>query len=58
MKRKSNLLKWIIIFIFVLCLVSMAWAGDDCKAIYGNGSHRFSLATGSPGELGLLEKLG
>ncbi len=57
MKRKGNLLKGIIISIFVLCLVSMAWAANDCKAIYGNGSHKFSLATGSPGELGLLEKL-
>ncbi|WP_100379110.1 substrate-binding domain-containing protein [Polynucleobacter brandtiae] len=27
-------------------------------AVYGNGSNVFKLATGSPGELGLLEKLG
>ena len=33
-----------------------AWAGD-CTATYGNGGKVFSLATGSPGELGLLEEL-
>ncbi len=29
----------------------------DCKATYGNSDHVFRLATGSPGELGLLEEL-
>jgi tungstate transport system substrate-binding protein len=57
MKRKGNLVKGIVIFIFLFSLAAMALAADDCKAVYGNGSHRFSLATGSPGELGLLEKL-
>jgi len=28
-----------------------------CEAVYGDGSVEFSLATGSPGELGLLEAL-
>jgi tungstate transport system substrate-binding protein len=32
-------------------------AGDEYEAIYGNGSHKIILATGSPGELGLLESL-
>jgi len=32
-------------------------ASEDCKAVYGNGSHTFSLATGSPGELGMLKAL-
>jgi tungstate transport system substrate-binding protein len=32
-------------------------AGDACTATYGNGTNRFSLATGSPGELGLLKVL-
>lgn len=36
---------------------AFAQAADNCKAIYGNGSTTFTLATGSPGELGLLEKL-
>jgi len=33
-----------------------AWAAD-CTATYGSGAKAFSLATGSPGELGLLEEL-
>ena len=32
-------------------------AGDACTETYGSGPHRFSLATGSPGELGLLKVL-
>ena len=30
----------------------------ECEGLYGSGSARFSLATGSPGELGLLKVLG
>lgn len=29
----------------------------DCDAVYGSGKHEFRLATGSPGELGLLNML-
>ena len=32
-------------------------AADETGATYGNGKNRFSLATGSPGELGLLKLL-
>ena len=32
-------------------------AADETGATYGNGKSRFSLATGSPGELGLLKLL-
>lgn len=32
-------------------------AAQKPEATWGTGQHRFSLATGSPGELGLLEKL-
>ncbi len=32
-------------------------AEGPCNAVYGQGPHKFSLATGSPGELGLLEAL-
>jgi tungstate transport system substrate-binding protein len=32
-----------------------AFAEDKCTAVYGTGNHNFSLATGSPGELGLLK---
>ena len=47
----------------VLALVAcLLWgtavnAGDKPTAVYGSGVHKFSLATGSPGELGLLKVL-
>jgi len=56
--RKSR--KWLsfgVFFLFLFSFLSVASAADDCKAVYGSGSHRFTLATGSPGELGLLEVL-
>jgi len=34
-----------------------AFAADESGATYGAGRNRFSLATGSPGELGLLKLL-
>jgi tungstate transport system substrate-binding protein len=43
------------LFVFVFTLT--AHAGDNCTALYGDGENIFTLATGSPGELGLLEKL-
>jgi tungstate transport system substrate-binding protein len=42
---------------FVISSISGAIAAEECKAVYGDGSHQFKLATGSPGELGLLEVL-
>lgn len=45
------------ILVLALALAALpAWAGD-CAATYGTGAKAFSLATGSPGELGLLEQL-
>jgi tungstate transport system substrate-binding protein len=35
-----------------------AWAGEKYDGLYGPGPQEFSLATGSPGELGLLQELG
>jgi tungstate transport system substrate-binding protein len=32
-------------------------AQENCTEIYGSAAHRFSLATGSPGELGLIKAL-
>jgi tungstate transport system substrate-binding protein len=32
-------------------------AQDQCTAVYGSGANLFSLATGSPGELGVLKAL-
>jgi len=44
--------------IFVLALVSQPLAEQKCTETYGDGPNAFSLATGSPGELGLLKALG
>jgi tungstate transport system substrate-binding protein len=43
-----------LMFLLVACI---GQAADDCKETYGTGGQLFTLATGSPGELGLLEKL-
>ncbi len=44
--------------VFVYCLLIPAVSAvDQWNAVYGNGSVRFAPATGSPGELGLLEEL-
>jgi len=34
-----------------------SWAQEKCDGLYGKGEVRFSLATGSPGELGLVKAL-
>ncbi len=44
------------ICLFLVC-VSSASGTDKCQETYGHGPNRFSLATGSPGELGLLKAL-
>ena len=41
----------------VCFLVSGGFAKETCKAVYGQSDKVFTLATGSPGELGLLEEL-
>lgn len=38
-------------------MIGFCEAADTCKARYGNGPNEFTLATGSPGELGLLKVL-
>jgi tungstate transport system substrate-binding protein len=45
------------IFLFWL-LASFGYAQTTCTESYGAGPNKFSLATGSPGELGLLKVLG
>jgi tungstate transport system substrate-binding protein len=43
--------------LLVFFLVSDGFAKGECKAVYGQSAKVFTLATGSPGEVGLLEKL-
>jgi tungstate transport system substrate-binding protein len=44
--------------ISVLIMGATVMAADKPTAVYGSGANKFSLATGSPGELGLLKVLG
>jgi len=44
--------------LIVVAAASMAHAQVACTESYGKGPNKFSLATGSPGELGLLKVLG
>ncbi len=38
-------------------LISIACGQEKCTEVYGTGPNKFSLATGSPGELGILKVL-
>jgi tungstate transport system substrate-binding protein len=44
--------------IVVALVVSVSYSQEKCTEVYGSGPNKFSLATGSPGELGLLKVLG
>lgn len=44
-------------FIFIAALAVNGLVASECAGIYGNGTIELSLATGSPGELGLVEAL-
>jgi tungstate transport system substrate-binding protein len=47
-----------ILAVMALVLLGTAgFAGDKPAAVYGDGTNHFSLATGSPGEIGLLKAL-
>ena len=52
------------VFLFTLFIIALAagatisFGQDKCTEMYGSGTNNFSLATGSPGELGLLKVLG
>ena len=43
---------------FYLYLTSIGAAEQNCEGLYGEGPNTFSLATGSPGELGILKVIG
>ena len=55
MKIPKRMFKVFLLTVMLLSLVTAAMAADDCEALYGKGDNTFTLATGSPGELGLLE---
>jgi tungstate transport system substrate-binding protein len=56
-KKRKCLVKYMLALILSILMTLPAFAGDECKAVYGKGTHTFSLATGSPGELGLLRAI-
>jgi tungstate transport system substrate-binding protein len=55
-KMKRLISIWIVIALFLI-LTGMVQAQQAKTESYGQGTHQFSLATGSPGELGLLRAL-
>ena len=58
MKRYNKLFILSMAFFVVLLFIGTSiLSAANCLAVYGKGKNEFSLATGSPGELGLLEKL-
>jgi len=52
---KKSILSVILVLAFIAAPSTSP--ARECKAVYGNEAHQLRLATGSPGELGLLEKL-
>lgn len=57
MRGLDRYFRFALVFVFVVFSASLAEAKEGCKGVFGKGAHKFSLATGSPGELGLLEEL-
>ena len=55
--KRRSLVKWVLALVFSMLVTLPAFAGDECTAVYGTGTHTFSLATGSPGELGMVEAI-
>lgn len=54
MKRRKVLAVVTCILFLTVFVLPAAYGDQKCKAAYGEGPVKFSLATGSPGELGLL----
>ena len=54
-KNRQCLMQLVLMLVLGIFVVLPAFAGDEYTAVYGTGNHTFSLAAGSPGELGLLK---
>jgi tungstate transport system substrate-binding protein len=52
--KANRILSWLLTTILAAVTIASISAAQDCTEVYGKGGNRFSLATGSPGELGLL----
>ena len=55
--KRTWLVPLILAMISTIAFILPALAADDCTEVYGSGAHTFRLATGSPGELGLLKAI-
>ncbi|MBN2688960.1 MAG: substrate-binding domain-containing protein [Deltaproteobacteria bacterium] len=54
--KKRKVLAIVACTVFLIAFtLSSAYCEQKCEAVYGKGPVKFSLATGSPGELGLLK---
>ena len=54
---RRTFLKRAVVFLAAAGFMHAGWTADEAGATYGGGKNLFSLATGSPGELGLLKLL-
>ena len=58
MKKRRWLANWVLVLVLSVFVTLPVFAGgDECTAVYGTGTHAFRLATGSPGELGMLKAI-
>jgi len=58
-KKKKLIIASILLIVLALAgVVSIAYGQEKCTEVYGSSPNKFSLATGSPGELGILKVLG
>ena len=55
--RALYFLQLIVVLLLLPGFSVLLHAQETCTETYGSGTQRFSLATGSPGELGLLKAL-
>lgn len=54
---RKRILSGLLVTVIILAVSSLSVGSDNCKGVYGKGPNKFALATGSPGELGLLKVL-
>jgi tungstate transport system substrate-binding protein len=57
MRKWKNILVLSVVSVSLIIFPLSALAQEGCTEKYGSGPNKFSLATGSPGELGLLKAL-
>jgi tungstate transport system substrate-binding protein len=57
-KKKLIIASALLIILALAGIVSISFGQENCTEVYGSGPNKFSLATGSPGELGILRVFG